>query len=163
MARTVIFLLPSLSWHPVSSSFKQLIAESFAQPTCSPNPRCSCLTLWPVEQNVSPHTCAICNVSKSGSALHAFTNSDVAERTLPAGPRYSVSATTAVSGWGQMMVSSVSFGHAATNPEVGGSESPPASSDPSVKSLTGWISPRNQGDRQPLNFRIPVGRKRAEN
>ena len=30
------------------------------------------------------------------------------------------------------MVSSVSFGHAATNPGVGGSESPPASGDPKV-------------------------------
>jgi hypothetical protein len=31
-----------------------------------------------------------------------------------------------------MMVSSVSLGHAATNPEVRGNESPPASGDPKV-------------------------------
>ena len=57
-----------------------------------------------------------------------------------------------------MTVSSVSLGHAATNPEVvGGQPSfPPRDSE----SLTGWISPHNEGDRQPFDFRTPDGRER---
>ena len=154
MTRTVVFLLPSLSRRPVSGSFKQSIAESFAQPTCSLNSRCRCLmirrpSLYPV-----PHPCTICNVSKSGSALHAFTNSEVAERTLPTGSRrYPVSVTSAISGTGQIAVSSVSFGHKATNPEDGGSESSPASSDPKVSNhLRDGLAHESRGIANRLTF-----------
>jgi len=52
-----------------------------------------------------------------------------------------------------MTVSSVSLGHAATNPEVGGSElSFSTVIQRNTESLTGWIGPHNQGDRQPLDF-----------
>lgn len=61
----------------------------------------------------------IWSVSKSGSALQALTNSDIADRALS----NSVSAAEiwASSERGQTIVNSVSPGHAAISPEVGGS------------------------------------------
>ena len=66
-----------------------------------------------------------------------------------------------------MTVSSVSPGHAAANPKVGGGYSSVIRQyyivvPRSAKLLTGQVIPRSQGDRQPLNFRISVGRETSE-
>ena len=133
MTRTVTFFLPPLSWHPVSGSFKQFIAESFAQPTHFLNFRRRLFARRPAPPYISPHPWTICNVSKSGSALHALTNSEVAERILSFGlRRYPVSVSLMVPGSGKIMVSSVSLGQTATNPEVRDSEPPPTSGGPKV-------------------------------
>ena len=50
-------------------------------------------------------------------------------------------------------MSSVSLGHAATYPDVGGNQSPSSSCDPTeCGSLTGCAGPQNEGDRQPRDF-----------
>ena len=62
-----------------------------------------------------------------------------------------------------MTVSSVSFGHADTNPEAGCSR---LCYHPciqrSAESLTGWVKPQNEGNRQSLDFRALSGRERSK-
>ena len=55
----------------------------------------------------------------------------------------------------------MSLGSAAMYPEVVGSQSPFSPVSYGVlDSLTRWIAPRNQGERQTLDLRVLVGRKR---
>ena len=57
-------------------------------------------------------------MSKSGSASHATTSSEIAESAVPAGScRIPVSVVLVSYGLG-VTVSSVSFGHAATSPDL---------------------------------------------
>ena len=93
-------------------------------------------------------------MSKSGSVSHATTSSEIAESAVPAGPcRIPVSVVLVSYGSG-VTVSSVSFGHAATSPELEMTVSRRYGSMilPSSESLTGWIGPQNQGDRQSFDF-----------
>ena len=93
-------------------------------------------------------------MSKSGSASHATTSSEIAESAVPAGScRTPVSVARVSYGLG-VTVSSVSLGHAATSPELERKVNRHDDSMilPSSESLTGWIGPQNQGDRQSFDF-----------
>ena len=125
----------SPSRHLASGFFKHSIAQSSRSFICSPNVCCRCsekCIRLPHPPHLHRHTrevgtrgkCTIWSVSKSGSALHATISSDIAERAPPAGSSSVFVADSSVSrGYGRTTVSSVSFGHAATNPEVRSSRS----------------------------------------
>ena len=88
-------------------------------------------------------------MSKSGSASHATTSSEIAESAVPARScRTPVSVALVSYGLG-VTVSSVSLGHAATSPELEVAVNCCHDSMilRSSESLTGWIRAQNQGDR----------------
>lgn len=110
MTLNVAFFLPALSWHPASGFFKQSLAKSFRHLTSSFNACLRCSIESPrlpyltrphphIGRGVTEGKCTIWSVSKSGSALHALTSSNVAERALPTGSsRVPVSAIWASCG-----------------------------------------------------------------
>ena len=69
-------------------------------------------------------------MSKSGSASHAATSSDSAESALPAGSCRTPTPVALVSYGLGVTVSSVSFGHAATSPELEAVSQPLSFHDP---------------------------------
>ena len=157
MTFNVVLFLSSPSLHLALCIFKQSNAKSSTSFVrflifCS---NCSMADVRTLRQSIVQYGLiekrTIWSTLKSGSASHAPTNSDIT--SAKSGVNSHSVRLSYLKQYGKMMVSSVSLGHAAANPEFRSNQ---LSSSPVTlqtgESLTGWIRPPDQGDRQSLDF-----------